>query len=70
MKSDVMPSLVQLEKRELEKLCKEVKETVATKVELPVKESPSFSAADLWSLQQKMKTARGRSRNRMFLIRG
>jgi hypothetical protein len=71
MKSDVMPSLVQLEKRELKVLCKQVKETVATEVEAPVKET-SFNVADLWSVQQKMKTARGRwnKRNRTFYVRG
>lgn len=72
MKSDVMPSLVKLEKKELQALCAQVKETVATEINLSAKESASFNAADLWSLQQKMKTARNRwnSRNRDLFIRG
>ncbi|MEP7372794.1 MAG: hypothetical protein ABI675_05345 [Chitinophagaceae bacterium] len=75
MKQDLMHSLVPLKKEELQKLCCEVKETLATgivfpKAEVKAKEA-SFGIADLWSLQRKMKTA-GRlwnNRNRNFFIR-
>jgi len=75
MKQDVMHTLVPLKKEELQKLCCEVKETLATgivfaKAEAKAKE-PSFGIVDLWSLQRKMKTA-GRlwnNRNRNFFIR-
>ena len=75
MKQNVMHSLVPLKKEELQKLCSEVKETVATGILFPKTEvktnEPSFGIADLWSLQRKMKTA-GRlwsSKNRNFFIR-
>ena len=72
MKQEVSYSLVQLENDELQKLCCEVKETIATGIAFSnkvskVKES-SFGIADLWSLQRKMKTAGNRNRN--FIIRG
>lgn len=69
MKCDVMPSLVQLEKEELQKLCRQVKETVATEINLPAKETASFGITNLWRLQRSMKTAR-RSWNRTFIVRG
>lgn len=75
MKQDIMHSLVPLKKEELQHLCCEVKETLATGIVLPkakttIKEA-SFGINDLWSLQRKMKTA-GRmwsNRNRNFFIR-
>jgi len=72
MKQEVSYSLVQLENDELQKLCCEVKETIARGIAFSnkvskVKES-SFGIADLWSLQRKMKTAGNRNRN--FIIRG
>ena len=75
MKQDVMHNLVPLNKEELQKLCCEVKETLATgivgaKPEAKAKET-SFGIADLWSLQRKMKTAGQlwNNRNRNFFIR-
>ena len=69
MKCDVKPSLVQLEKEELQKLCRQVKETVATGINLPAKETASFGITNLWRLQKSMKTAR-RNWNRTFIVRG
>jgi len=72
MKQEVTHSLVQLEKEELQKLCCEVKETIATGITFPNKETKdnvvTFGIADLWSLQRKMKTAGNRNRN--LIIRG
>ena len=74
MKCDAMSCLVQLKKEELQKLCCEVKETLATGIVLPeVKEkNTSFSVADLWSLQKTMKTARRNwnNKSRTFVVRG
>ena len=59
MNSDIMPSIVQMEKRALMNLVKEVKETIATDIIIPeVKpERSSFTAADMWNIRRKMKTA-------------
>lgn len=57
MKSDVMPSIIQIREEDLQKLCAEVKETIATGIMLSKKKSASFGAADLWSARRKMRTA-------------
>lgn len=67
MKSNVMPSIVQIEANELKQLVSEVKETVATGV-LPVnrkKVNHRFGAVDMWKLRRGMKTTRVACR--MFL---
>ena len=74
MKNVVSVFFEQLEKEVLKSLCAEVKETIATGLVLPetkIKTS-SFGAADLWSMQKKMRTAGSRwhNRNRAFFIRG
>ncbi len=76
MKQDLTHTLVALKKEELQELCREVKETLATGIVFPeaavkTKEA-SFGIADLWKLQGKMKTA-GRAWNRInnnLIIRG
>lgn len=73
MKREVKSSLVQIEENELQRLCCEVKETLAIGIVLPEaqEKNTSFSVADLWSLQRKMKTA-GRlwnNKSRNFIIR-
>lgn len=75
MKQNVMHSLVPLKKEELQQLCCEVKETVATGILFPKAEAKtkdvSFGSTNLWSLQRKMKTA-GRlwsNRNGNFFVR-
>lgn len=57
MKCDVMPSLVQIEKWELQKLCVEVKETLAKKIMLAEKKKVSFGTAELWNARRSMNTA-------------
>lgn len=60
MKSNVMPSIVQIEANELKKLVAEVKETVATEivnVNSKRKASQSFGLVDLWNIQRGMKRA-------------
>ena len=72
-KQDVMHSLLQFKKEELQKLCCEVKETVAggivfRKAEVKTKEASS-GIADPWSLRRRINTARGiwDKKNRIFL---
>lgn len=62
MKSDVMPSIVQMEKNVLKSLVKEVKETLATDVVLPKATKPSFGVADLWNIRRNVRTATSRFR--------
>ncbi|MFZ6023953.1 MAG: hypothetical protein ACOYVG_05795 [Bacteroidota bacterium] len=60
MKSNVMPSIVQLEAEELKELVREVKETVAVAVINTPKqtENSPFGAIDLWKLRRNVRTAR------------
>ncbi|TDO28215.1 hypothetical protein BC659_0277 [Sediminibacterium goheungense] len=61
MKSNVMPSIVQLEAEELKELVREVKETVAVDViNTKNKETSStpFGAIDLWKIRRTVRTAR------------
>ena len=58
MKSDVMPSIVQMEAEVLRQLVTEVRETIATDMK-PVKATrPSFGIVDLWNIRRKMKSAK------------
>jgi len=56
MKTDVMPSFVQMEEDELRQLTAEVKETLAREFELKAKPG-KFSSADLWNIRRSAKTA-------------
>lgn len=54
MNSDVMPSRVRVEPILLQQLVAEVKETVATGVNLPATAQPSsFKAINFWNLQRR-----------------
>lgn len=60
MKSNLMPSIVQIEANELKQLVTEVRETVATgitNVNRVKKVTASFSIVDLWNIRRGMKTA-------------
>ena len=74
MKNVVTAFFEQLEKDVLERLCAEVKETVATGIIYPETKvkSNSFGIADLWSIRRNRRTASGRLNNRhcAFFIRG
>jgi hypothetical protein len=52
MKSDVMPSIVQMDKEELQHLTAEVKETVATGIQLPEEKKKSFGVVDMWNIRR------------------
>lgn len=61
MKTDVMPSIVQMEYGVLQELVKEVKETVAKDIQLPVSSSkPSFGIVDMWDIRRKARSAANR----------
>ncbi|WP_018614035.1 hypothetical protein [Segetibacter koreensis] len=59
MNSNVMPSIVQIEKENLKKLVEEVKETLATDIDTNtiVSKQKSFGLVDLWNRQRSMRTA-------------
>ena len=57
MKTDVMPSLVKMDKEELLKLVTEVKETVATVIDLPGANTKTFGPVDLWNIRRNFKSA-------------
>lgn len=59
MNSNVMPSIVQIEKEKLRKLVTEVKETVATNINIKpsINKGKKFGVVDLWKCQNMMRTA-------------
>ncbi len=60
MKNNVMPSIVQIEAKELTQLVSEVRETVATRiVKVSHKKTKviSFGIVDLWNVRRTVKTA-------------
>ena len=56
MKSDVMPSIVQMDPEVLKNLVREVKETVATNQPGDKTTKPSFGIADLWNIRRNAKS--------------
>ncbi len=65
MNSNVMPSIVKIEKDSLRKLVEEVKETLATNIGMTTMSTKqkSFGIADLWNLRKSMRTATLMRRN-------
>lgn len=59
MTSNVMPSIVQIEEESLKQLVTEVKETLATDINLqPASEkNKKFGIVDMWNCQRRMRTA-------------
>jgi hypothetical protein len=59
MNSNVMPSILKMGKEELEQLLStaDVKETIATEIDLAKNQSRSFGIIDLWNIQRKMRSA-------------
>jgi len=53
MKQDVMPSIVKMDAETLKRLTTEVKETLATGIEMPSKKR--FTAVNLWKIHQAKK---------------
>lgn len=70
MNSNVMPSRVQMEPSLLQHLVAEVKETVATGVNMPQAASaPSFKAINLWNIRRNGRYANaGTKRNKNIIL--
>ena len=62
MKSDVMPSIVQIEPNVLRQLMAQVNETVATEVDFAKTNRNSFSVVDLWNIRRNRRNSGGRIR--------
>ena len=60
MKIDLRPSIVQMEPEVLNNLVREVKETLATDIQLTEVRKPVFTFAQLWSIRKNAKTAQSR----------
>ena len=59
MNTNVMPSVIQIERESLKQLITEVKETLATDIKLkPTSvKNKKFGIADLWNCQKNVRTA-------------
>ena len=57
MKGNFMPSLVRMDNETLQHLVAEVKETIATDVDLPKTEKASIKVVDVWKIEKKRKSA-------------
>ncbi len=59
MESNVMPSIVKIEKESLKKLVEEVKETLATDIKTGIvgTKQKSFGIVDLWNRHRSLRTA-------------
>jgi hypothetical protein len=59
MKNDVMPSIVQMDADELQRLTAEVKETVAVNIKLSKEKriDRPFGIVDLWNIRRNAKSA-------------
>ena len=62
MKNDVMPSIVQMEPEVLTNLVREVKETLATDIEMPEAKKRLFTSAEMWNIHRNARTAQSRFR--------
>jgi len=61
MKNDVMPSIVRMDEEELQKLVKQVKETVATIIRYPETKpatDKTFGSLDMWNVRRGFRSAR------------
>lgn len=68
MKNDTMPAIVRLEANDWANLLTEVKETLATDIEMNTVASrkQSFGVADLWNIRRKSKSAFSMRNRRNF----
>ena len=57
MNKDSMPKIVRLDEKELEKLTKEVKETVAKDLAPLKRKKRNFTEAQMWSRRRRMRSA-------------
>jgi len=59
MNSNVLPSIIQIKKENLKQLVTEVKETIATDVNMHASavKNKKFGVADMWNSQKNIRTA-------------
>lgn len=62
MKNDVMPSIVQMDPDVLKTLLTEVKETVATNVNVKAGKKSTFRTVDMWNILKQSRSASSRVR--------
>jgi len=62
MTSNVNPSIIHIEKDNLKQLTTEVKETLATDLQIISEENKKFGLVDMWNSQKNMRTAISRRR--------
>ena len=64
MNSKVMPSIIQMKEENLNNLVTEVKETIATDINLQLNATPDkkFGITDMWNSQRNARTAISRRR--------
>ena len=62
MKIDARPSIVQMEPGILNNLVREVRETLATDIQMPEAKKRSLTFADLWNIRRNARTAGSRFR--------
>ncbi len=62
MNSNVLPAVVQIDRKNLKNLVTEVKETLATDLpgQLPTLKNKKFGIVDLWNCQKTLRTAASR----------
>ena len=58
MMNHVMPSIVQMDAEELQNLVAEVKETVATVIQLPKPKEKTFGHLDMWNIRRNFRSTR------------
>ena len=56
MKSEVMPSVIQMEQDELQTLMTEVKETIATEFVMPAQSRKAFTHLNMWNIHRQRKS--------------
>lgn len=70
MKSDLVHSIVQMEPTLLRNLVTEVKETVATDVDMPEERKPSFGILKLWDIRRNRRYAAHNTRKQPRIVTG
>jgi hypothetical protein len=62
MNSNVLPAVIQIDRKNLKNLVTEVKETLATDLpgQLPTFKNKKFGIIDLWNCQKTLRTAASR----------
>ena len=65
MNTNVLPSVIQIDRKDLKNLVTDVKETLATDLtgQLPTSKHKKFSIVDLWNCQKTMRTAASHRRH-------